>query len=172
MAIGMPVVGAIWALGGLYLSWGPALARSITSPLLGGLALLCLYAPAALAIVLSRHLKDRTILMLGINALIGGAADGSAAQCAAAENIWPLVAATQQLAYRTLAACWQFERGQHDADGPGIPRPVPGAPRHGGRRTSRVPTPTPRIPSRFAGRGGAVPCTRCSCRGPGAGSVR
>jgi hypothetical protein len=75
MAIGMPVAGAIWALGGLYLSFGPALAQSVTginSPLLGGLALLCLYVPAALAIGLSRRLQDRSILILGISTLIGG----------------------------------------------------------------------------------------------------
>jgi predicted MFS family arabinose efflux permease len=75
MAIGMPVAGAIWALGGLYLSVGPALAQSVTgidSPLLGGLALLCLYIPAALAIGLSRRLQDRAILILGICALIAG----------------------------------------------------------------------------------------------------
>lgn len=75
MALGMPVAGAIWALGGLYLSLGPALAQSVTgigSPLLGGLALLCLYVPAALAIGLSRRLKDRSILILGISTLIGG----------------------------------------------------------------------------------------------------
>jgi hypothetical protein len=71
----MPVTGAIWALGGLYLSLGPALAHGVTgigSPLLGGLALLCLYIPAALAIGLSRRLQDRSILILGISTLIEG----------------------------------------------------------------------------------------------------
>ncbi|MDI3329459.1 MAG: MFS transporter [Micrococcus sp.] len=75
MGLAMPVAGAIWALGGLYLSLGPALARSVTgqdSPLLGGLALLCLYVPAALAIVVLRPLRDRSIMVIAIIALIGG----------------------------------------------------------------------------------------------------
>lgn len=75
MAIGMPVAGAIWALSGLYLSLGPALARSVTgdgSSLLGGLALLCLYVPASLAIVMLRRLRDGSVLIIGISALIGG----------------------------------------------------------------------------------------------------
>lgn len=75
MALGMPVAGAIWALGGLYLSLGPALARIVTgseSPLYGGPALLCLYVPAAMAIVACRRLQNRTILVTGIGALIAG----------------------------------------------------------------------------------------------------
>lgn len=35
---------------------------------------------------------------------------GSAAQRAGAERMWPTVVATEQLAYRTLAACWGAER--------------------------------------------------------------
>lgn len=75
MAVGMPVAGAIWALGGLYLSLGPALAKTVTgsgSPLYGGLALLCLYVPAAAAIVACRRLRNRTILFIGLGSLIVG----------------------------------------------------------------------------------------------------
>ena len=62
---------AIWALSGLYLSLGPALARSVTgdgSSLLRGLALLCLYVPASQAIVMLRRLRDRSVLIIGISA--------------------------------------------------------------------------------------------------------
>jgi uncharacterized membrane protein YccC len=38
-----------------------------------------------------------------------GAIGGSAEQRAEAERLWPTIAATEQLAYRTLAACWEFE---------------------------------------------------------------
>lgn len=38
-----------------------------------------------------------------------GAIGGSAEQRAEAERMWPTVAATEQHAYRTLAACWEFE---------------------------------------------------------------
>ncbi|MGA9521830.1 MAG: MFS transporter [Myxococcaceae bacterium] len=75
MAIGMPVAGAIWALGGLYLSLGPALSNSVSgtpSPLLGGLALLCLYVPAALSIAGLRRLGDRSILIIAVIALACG----------------------------------------------------------------------------------------------------
>lgn len=38
------------------------------------------------------------------------AVDGSAAQRAAAERLWPTVAATEHRAYQTLSACWEIER--------------------------------------------------------------
>ena len=36
---------------------------------------------------------------------------GSARQRVAAERLWPALVATEQLACRTLAACWAVERG-------------------------------------------------------------
>ena len=36
---------------------------------------------------------------------------GSARERRATERMWPAVVATEQLAYRTLAACWAMERG-------------------------------------------------------------
>ena len=36
---------------------------------------------------------------------------GSARERRSAERMWPAVVATEQLAYRTLAACWAMERG-------------------------------------------------------------
>ncbi|MFV8049649.1 FUSC family protein [Mycobacterium sp. 48b] len=45
-----------------------------------------------------------------------GSVGGSAAQRVGAERMWPTVVATEQLAYRTLAACWGAERnGDTDA---------------------------------------------------------
>ena len=35
---------------------------------------------------------------------------GTARERRSAEQLWPAVAATEQLAYRTLAACWATER--------------------------------------------------------------
>ncbi|NKZ12389.1 FUSC family protein [Mycolicibacterium septicum DSM 44393] len=45
-----------------------------------------------------------------------GSVGGSATQRVGAERMWPTVVATEQLAYRTLAACWGAERdGDTDA---------------------------------------------------------
>ena len=38
---------------------------------------------------------------------------GTARERRCAERMWPAVAATEQLAYRTLAACWATERVGH-----------------------------------------------------------
>ena len=55
-----------------------------------------------------RDLQLRAIEMLAAyDAGIGG----SAQQRVAAERLWPALVATEQLAYRTLAACWAVEHG-------------------------------------------------------------
>ena len=54
-----------------------------------------------------RDLQIRAIAMLtAYDAGIGG----TARERRSAEQLWPAVAATEQLAYRTLAACWATER--------------------------------------------------------------
>ncbi|MCV7284546.1 FUSC family protein [Mycolicibacterium wolinskyi] len=59
---------------------------------------------------------DRRDLQLRAMALLpayDAATGGSAAQRVAAERMWPTVVSTEQVAYRTLAACWALE---HDGD--------------------------------------------------------
>jgi uncharacterized membrane protein YccC len=61
---------------------------------------------------------DRRDLQLRAMALLpsyDAAIGGSAAQRRTAERLWPTVVAAEQLAYRTLAACWALER-DGDAD--------------------------------------------------------
>ncbi|MGK2867890.1 MAG: FUSC family protein, partial [Mycobacterium sp.] len=62
-------------------------------------------APARAA---RRDLQMSAMSMLdAYQAAIGGSAE----QRAEAERLWPAIAATEHLAYRTLAACWDFEHG-------------------------------------------------------------
>ncbi|MGV0745129.1 FUSC family protein [Mycolicibacterium sp. XJ870] len=59
---------------------------------------------------------DRRDLQLRAMALLpayDAAVGGSSSQRLAAERMWPTVVATEQLAYRTLTACWALE---HDSD--------------------------------------------------------
>lgn len=57
-----------------------------------------------------RDLQIRAIAMMpAYDAGIGG----TARERRCAERMWPAVAATEQLAYRTLAACWATERVGH-----------------------------------------------------------
>jgi MFS family permease len=75
MAATMPVAAATWALAGFYLSLGPVLAHAMTqdgSVLVGGLALVALFGPGALAILVVRRWSDRTTLLTGVIALISG----------------------------------------------------------------------------------------------------
>lgn len=62
--------------------------------------------PAAL--VARREVQLRAI---GLTHAYDDATAGSNAQRAAAEELWPAVAAAEQLAYRLLAACWRIQRG-------------------------------------------------------------
>ncbi|QRY51546.1 FUSC family protein [Mycolicibacterium septicum] len=60
-----------------------------------------------------RDLQLRTMELLPA---YDGSVGGSATQRVGAERMWPTVVATEQLAYRTLAACWGAERdGDTDA---------------------------------------------------------
>lgn len=64
-------------------------------------------ATSAAARTARRDLQLRAMELLpAYDASIGG----SAAQRVGAERMWPTVVATEQLAYRTLAACWGAER--------------------------------------------------------------
>ncbi|OBJ99191.1 hypothetical protein A5746_26355 [Mycolicibacterium conceptionense] len=64
-------------------------------------------ATSAAARTARRDLQLRAMELLpAYDASIGG----SAAQRVGAERVWPTVVATEQLAYRTLAACWGAER--------------------------------------------------------------
>lgn len=65
------------------------------------------------AVTTNQAWSDRRDLQLQAIALLpvyDVAIGGSARQRVAAERLWPAVAATEQLAYRTLAACWAAER--------------------------------------------------------------
>ncbi|MDH6245618.1 FUSC family protein [Mycobacterium sp. OTB74] len=58
---------------------------------------------------------DRRDLQLRAMAMLPAydtAVRGSARHRLAAERLWPTIAATEQLAYRTLAACWAAERAE------------------------------------------------------------
>jgi MFS family permease len=73
----VPALVAVWALGGFYLSLGPALTRLIagsTSTVLGGLAPLAMAGSAALAVLVLRNAQPRTVLSVGIPALLVGVA--------------------------------------------------------------------------------------------------
>jgi hypothetical protein len=54
-----------------------------------------------------RDLQIRAIAMMA--AYEAGIA-GTARECRSAEQLWPAVAATEELAYRTLESCWATER--------------------------------------------------------------
>lgn len=75
--IGTPAAIACWALGGLYLSLGPAVARSITSwttPLLGGIVVLVLAGSGAVTVYTLRRRDGRSTMFIGTNALVVGMA--------------------------------------------------------------------------------------------------
>lgn len=71
----LPCLVATWALGGLYLSLGPALAGQLaasTNHLWGGLLIFLLMATGAVAPVIWRRLPARTAMDAGCLTLIGG----------------------------------------------------------------------------------------------------
>jgi uncharacterized membrane protein YccC len=45
--------------------------------------------------------------------MFDNAINGSAKQRRSAEYVWPTIAATQRLAYRTVAECWRLQRDSH-----------------------------------------------------------
>ena len=71
----VPVLFAVWALAGLYGALGPALVHALTGSgnvVLGGLSLFVLAASAVVAIIVLRQAAARTVMMVGILALIAG----------------------------------------------------------------------------------------------------
>jgi uncharacterized membrane protein YccC len=54
--------------------------------------------------------RDLQRCALGLAQMFDNAINGSAQQRRAAEQAWPAIAATQRLAYRTVAECWRLER--------------------------------------------------------------
>ena len=73
----LPVNTAQWALGGFYLSLGPAVARAVTGrdwPVIGGAAIAALVLPSAVAILLLRQRPPGVVLRLGAAVLAAGLA--------------------------------------------------------------------------------------------------
>jgi hypothetical protein len=73
----VPVLFAVWALAGLYGALGPALVDALTGSgnvLLGGLSLFVLAGSAVVAIIVLRRAAARTVMLVGILALITGVA--------------------------------------------------------------------------------------------------
>ena len=64
-----------------------------------------------------RDLQIRAMAMLEAH---DGGLGGSARERRSAERMWPAVVATEQLAYRTLAACWAMERGGGGVSAPEV----------------------------------------------------
>jgi predicted MFS family arabinose efflux permease len=75
LLLALPVLIAVWALGGLYASLGPTLLRGMlnsNAPLLGGLALFVLAASGGIAVLLLQNLEARKMMTLGSVSLLGG----------------------------------------------------------------------------------------------------
>jgi len=73
----VPVLFAVWALAGLYGALGPALVHALTGSgevVLGALSLFVLAASAVVAIMVLRRAAARTVMAVGILALIAGVA--------------------------------------------------------------------------------------------------
>jgi uncharacterized membrane protein YccC len=59
--------------------------------------------------------RDLQLRAIGMLTAYEEAVAGSDAQKQTAEGLWPTVAATEQLVYRTLAACWALQHGDEQA---------------------------------------------------------
>jgi MFS family permease len=73
----MPVLFAVWALAGLYGALGPALVDKLTGSgevVLGSLSLFVLAASAVVSIIVLRRAAARTVMLVGVVALITGVA--------------------------------------------------------------------------------------------------
>src|SRR5712691_6831227 len=73
----VPVLFAVWALGGFYGALGPALVYALTGSggvVLGSLSLFSLAASAVVAILVLRQVSARTVMLVGILALVTGVA--------------------------------------------------------------------------------------------------
>lgn len=72
LLLALPVLIAVWALGGLYASLAPMLVRAMlgsNEPLLGGLALFVLAASGGVAVLLLQSLAARRMMVLGATSL-------------------------------------------------------------------------------------------------------
>jgi hypothetical protein len=72
LLLALPVLIAVWALGGLYACLSPMLVRAMLSsnePLLGGLALFVLAASGGVAVLLLQNLEARRMMALGAASL-------------------------------------------------------------------------------------------------------
>jgi hypothetical protein len=68
LLLALPVLIAVWALGGLYACLSPMLVRAmlgLNEPLLGGLALFVLAASGGVAVLLLQNLEARRMMVLG-----------------------------------------------------------------------------------------------------------
>jgi predicted MFS family arabinose efflux permease len=91
LLVATPVLVAVWALGGFYASLGPALIGTIagsSSLVLGGLALFILAASGAVTIVVVRNLAPRSVMLLGIGALLVGVSTTLVAISASSEPVF------------------------------------------------------------------------------------
>jgi MFS family permease len=73
----VPVLFAVWALAGLYGALGPSLVQALTGSsnvVLGSLSLFALAASAVVSIIVLRRVAARTVMLVGILALITGVA--------------------------------------------------------------------------------------------------
>jgi MFS family permease len=77
LLLALPVLVAVWALGGFYAALGPMLIRGMmgsNSPLLGGLALFVLAASGGVSVLLLQRREAREMMTFGAAALLVGAA--------------------------------------------------------------------------------------------------
>jgi MFS family permease len=75
LLLAVPILVAVWALGGFYGSLGPMLLRGMLnsrSPVLGGLALFVLAASAGISVLLLQQRTPRQMVMLGAGSLFAG----------------------------------------------------------------------------------------------------
>ena len=75
LLLALPVLIAVWALGGLYNSLGPMLVRGMlgsNAPLLGGLLIFVLAASGGIAVLLLQQLEARKMMALGAASLLVG----------------------------------------------------------------------------------------------------
>ena len=77
LLLALPVLVAVWALGGFYAALGPMIIRGMmgsNSPLLGGLALFVLAASGGISVLLLQRREPREVMTFGAAALLLGAA--------------------------------------------------------------------------------------------------
>lgn len=75
VAIAAPVLFSVWALAGFYSALAPAITRTLvhsTSVVYGGLGLFVLAGAAGVSVLLLRETPTRSVMILGVGALIAG----------------------------------------------------------------------------------------------------